>query len=392
MAIFRSTPTETHEARGHAAQGSQGDAVKPLIVDLETAWRGGQNQALLLLQGLRERGHEPELVAAAGSALAERARACAVPIYLAGSPLAQWQAARVLRRVLRERPVSLVHANEAHALTGAWLAQVHRSMPLVVSRRVGYPLKRNTLAAARYRAAARIIANSRWVAERAQASGAPGEKLAVVYEGVKVPAAATAEARQAARARWGLQPDASVLGCVGALLPDKGQEWLIRAMASLRAEFPKCGLLLAGDGPCRLRLQQLARKLEVLDAVTFAGFVEDVGSIYDALDLFLLPSFFDALNNSLLAAMAHELPCVAFAKGALPEIIEHEKSGLLVSGPNVAEISASVAGLLRDPAHARALGLAARRRVAERFSSAQMVEGTLRIYREVLSETVIRGG
>jgi glycosyltransferase involved in cell wall biosynthesis len=366
--------------------------VKPLIVDLETVWRGGQNQALLLLKGLQERGHEPELVAAKGSALAERARACAVPVHVARPPLVQWQAARALRRGLGERPVSLVHANEAHALTAAWLARAHRSVPLVVSRRVGYPLKRDRLASARYRAASRIIANSRWVAEQAEASGVHREKLVVVYEGVEIPAATTAEARQAARARWGLQPGAPLLGCVGVLLPDKGQEWLIRAVASLRFEFPECRLLLAGDGPWRPRLQQLARELGVLDAVTFAGFVGDIESIYAALDVFLLPSFFDALNNSLLAAMAHQLPCVAFAKGALPEIIEHEKSGLLVSGPNVAEISAGVARLLNDPARARALGLAARHRVAERFSATQMVEGTLRIYREVLSRNVPCGG
>jgi glycosyltransferase involved in cell wall biosynthesis len=354
--------------------------VRPLLVDLETAWRGGQNQALLLLKGLRARGHPAELVAARASALGERAVASGVPVHFVSRGLLRLPAARRIRKLLASGRFDLVHANEAHAVSAAWLASAHKSVPVVISRRVGYPIGRGRLARSRYEAAERIIANSRWVAEQAVGSGAPREKLTVVYEGTEIPPRLTYQQRQTARAQWGIAENAPLLGCIGVLLPDKGQQWLIRALAELRKEFPPVKLLLAGDGPCRARLESLARELRVADAVIFAGFVTDVANVYAALDVFLLPSFFEALNNSLLAAMAYEVPSIAFNRGALGEIIEDSKSGLLVSGPRAPEICSAVAAILRDPALALRLSEAGRKRVQENFSAEKMVESTIRAY------------
>jgi len=355
-----------------------------LLVDLERLWRGGQNQALLILEGLVERGHQTELVAAKGSALGARAAEKGIRVHFVSRGAFRIPAAFQIRTLLRKGGVEIVHANEAHAASAAWLAGAHRRGPLVISRRVGYPMGSSRMARARYDAAARIVANSHWVARQAEISGAPKEKLTVVHEGVRVPPKLGGEQRAAARMRWRIGPDVPLLGCVGVLSPDKGQEWLIRALAASRGEFPAEKLLLAGDGPCRPRLEALARELDVREAVIFAGFVKDVETVYAALDVFLLPSFFEALNNSLLAAMTYEIPSIAFDRGALGEIIEDKKSGLLVSGPEVTKINAAVGKILRDRAFARELGEAGRRRVEQNFSAEHMVEGMLGVYEQVL--------
>jgi glycosyltransferase involved in cell wall biosynthesis len=364
--------------------------VKVLLVDMETEWRGGQNQALLLLKGLRARGHEAELVAAEGSVLDERAAACGVRVHSVSRGFLRLPAAKKIRALLHSAGFDLVHANEAHAVTAVWLGsrEWRKSLrvPFVISRRVGYPIGRSSLAQARYRAAARIVANSKWVAERAAASGTPRDKIVVVYEGADIPRKLTLEHRQAARSRWGISEPTALLGCVGVLLPDKGQEWLIRALAEVKEEFPNAKLLLAGDGPCRSELALLAKQLGLESDVIFAGFVKDIENVYAALDIFLLPSFFEALNNSLLAAMAYEIPSIAFNKGALGEIIENGKSGLLVSGPDVAEISAAAMRILRNKEFAIALGRAGRARVEENFSSERMVSGMIRVYQECLAK------
>jgi glycosyltransferase involved in cell wall biosynthesis len=357
--------------------------VKALLVDLETAWRGGQNQALLILKGLLARGHEPELVAAWGSALGERAAESGVRVHFVSRGLFRLPAAWKVRQLIRGSGFDLVHANEAHAVSAVWLAGAHKRVPFLISRRVGYPIGKSRASRARYEAAARIIANSKWVAEQAANSGAPLEKLTVVYEGAEIPPLFTEAQRRAARLRWKIPGEAPLLGCVGVLLPDKGQEWLIRALVELRKEFPGAKLLLAGDGPCRPNLESLARELGLGEAVLFPGFVKDVESVYAALDVFLLPSFFEALNNSLLAAMAYEIPSVAFNKGALGEIIEHEKSGLQVSGPDVEEINSATARILRDQTLAKKLGEEGRKRVQENFSAKKMVEGMIGVYEEV---------
>jgi len=358
--------------------------VKVLLVDLETAWRGGQNQALLILKGLRARGHEAELVAAKGSALGGRARESGVTVHYVSRELFRIFAAWKVRGLAASGGFDLVHANEAHAVSAAWLAGAHKYVPFVISRRVGYPIGKSRAARARYEAAVRIIANSHWVAEQAASSGAPREKLTVVYEGAEIPSRFTEGQRNAARSRWGISGDTPLLGCVGVLLADKGQEWLIRSLVELRKSFPDAKLLLAGDGPCREKLGSLAQELGVGEAVLFPGFVKDVETVYAGLDVFLLPSFFEALNNSLLAAMAYEIPSIAFNRGALGEIIEQEKNGLLVSGPDVAEICKAVKRLLEDREFSASLGKAGRKRVEENFSASHMVDGMLRVYEEVL--------
>ena len=356
----------------------------PLIVDLETEWRGGQNQALLLLKGLYERGHAAELLTAHGSSLGHRAKKLGIYVHSASRGMFRLRAASKIRSLLADGRIELIHANEAHAVTAAWLAISNRLLPFVVSRRVGYPLGQSWIAKARYRRADYIVANSQWVADQAAESGAPRKKLRVVFEGAEVPPLGTAAQRAEARRHWKIPEGAPLLGCVGVFLPDKGQEWLIRALAELRKEVRDARLILAGDGPSRQDLEKLAGELGVREAVILPGFVKEVEKVYAALDVFLLPSFFEAFNNSLLAAMAHQIPSIAFRRGALPEIIEDGRSGLIVSGPDVLEICGAVKKLLMDRDYARGLGEAARTRVAENFSADRMVENTLQIYEEVL--------
>ncbi len=363
--------------------------MKALLVDLETAWRGGQNQALLILKGLRARGHETELVAAQGSALGERARESGARVHFVSRGLFRVPAAWKVRELVRGGGFDLVHANEAHAVSAVWLAGAHRHIPFLISRRVGYPIGKGRASRARYEGASRIIANSNWVAEQAAGSGAPREKLTVVHEGTEIPPLFTDAQRRAARSRWGISDEGPLLGCLGVLLPDKGQEWLIRAVAELQKEFPGAKVLLAGDGPCLAKLKVLAHELGVAEAVLFTGFVKDVESVYAALDVFLLPSFFEALNNSLLAAMAYEIPSIAFNRGALGEIIENEKSGLLVSGPDVAEICQAVTRILKDQRFAASLGKEGRKRVERNFSAERMVNGIIRVYEQVLGSKSI---
>jgi glycosyltransferase involved in cell wall biosynthesis len=369
--------------------------VNILLVDLETEWRGGQNQALLLLKTLNARGDCAELMTVRGSALGRRAARRRMKVHFVIPRARRILAALKIRALTKHRSFDVVHANEAHAVTAAWLAGAHRRAAFVISRRVGYPLAKSPLARARYEAAARIVAISQWVAERLVESGAPKEKISVVYEGVEIPANPRPQSPHLARMRWGVAgvaDDAKVaresplLGSVGVLSPDKGHELLIRALAELRKEYSGCRLLLAGDGPSRPMLEGLAQELGVSEAVIFAGFVTDIESVYPALDAFLFPSSFEGLGTSLLAAMSYEVPSVAFRCCAFGEIIENEKSGLLVEPGNVADIVKAVTRLLKDKEFARAIGAAGRERISKIFSCDHMAEEMKKVYREVCSQ------
>jgi len=97
-----------------------------LYVDLEREWRGGQSQALLTLRGLRERGHEVELLAARDSPLANRAAEAGVKVHqVPRFGLRGWTAVEMRKLTARKR-FELVHLNEPHALTAAWLRGLTR--------------------------------------------------------------------------------------------------------------------------------------------------------------------------------------------------------------------------------------------------------------------------
>jgi glycosyltransferase involved in cell wall biosynthesis len=369
--------------------------VKILIVDLDTEWRGGQNQALLMLEGFNARHHVAELVAPEKSALGERAAARGITVHAVSPRASRVSAAIKIFELLKPRRdpdaqpdaqnFDLVHANDAYGATAAWLARAHRRVPLVLSRRVAFALKPDNFSRARYRAAARIVPVSKWVAGILANSGIPPEQMTVVYEGVEISRLPSPQIRHAARSRWGVTDDSPFIGCVAALLPGKGQDSLIRAVATLRDEFPSVKALLVGDGPEKPRLQQLAARLNVTDAVIFAGFVAAMESVYPALDLFAFPSRFEGFGSSLLSAMSYEIPSVAFNTCSFPEIIEHGRSGLLAELNNDASLANSIAAILRNPEIALQIGRAARKRIEQKFSAAKMVDSMLAVYESLLA-------
>jgi glycosyltransferase involved in cell wall biosynthesis len=355
----------------------------PLIVDLETEWRGGQNQALLTAKGMLACGHDAQLVAIRDSPLARRAAQAGIEVHDVAARAKRSRAALVLRKLLSQKTFDVVHANEPHALTAAWLAGAHRKVPVVVSRRVAYPLQNNAIARTRYLMAKRILAVSRFVAASVVESGIPADKVEVVYEGVEVPPAITREAHERARQRWSVADKEKLLGCVGYLLPEKGQESVLRAMPAVCAKFPGTRLLLAGDGPCRARLEGLAKQLDLEDAIIFAGFVEDVAQVYAALNIFVFPSLAEPLGTSLLAAMAWGLPVLAVASGGVPEYVQNGENGLLVAESNPEPVADGLLRLLTNDSQRAELGRNARQTIENKFSARRMVENTLSAYKKV---------
>ena len=354
--------------------------MRVLLVDLERTWRGGQSQALLLLRGLRQRGHTAELLAAGGAALAERAQSAGITVHTTAARDRRWGAARLLRRLLREQHFDIVHANEAHALTAAWLAGAHRHAPLVAARRVTFPLSRGYLSIARYRAAACIVAISQAVREQLLAAPLDPKRIAIVADGVEVPPPVSPEQRRSAREHWKFAPGDQVLASVAPLTAEKGHALLLEAFAAIRRETPHGRLLLAGEGPLRAQLEGQARALDLVPNVRFAGFVEDVDSVYQACDLFLFPSLSEGAGTSLLSAMAHALPVVTLARGGITEIVQDGSNGLLVQQASPAALAAAATRLLADRELSRKLGEAARQTVTTNFSADRMVESTLAVF------------
>jgi glycosyltransferase involved in cell wall biosynthesis len=288
----------------------------------------------------------------------------------------------VIREQQRRADFDVVHCHDANGLTAAWIARAHRRSRVIASRRVAYPLSRNPLARARYVSAAKIVAVSRFVADSVTACGIGEDHVAVVYDGVAIPPLPSPAERAVARTIWNIPPGAPLLGCVGYLLPEKAQDLLIHALPIILRSRPDARLLLAGAGPCRPALEQLAGELGVTGSVVFAGLVPQVEAAYAAMDLFGFPSIAEPLGSSLLSAMAHGTPAVAVGRGAVPEIITDGVDGLLAE-PEPTNFAAAALRVMADPVLAVRLATGGRERIRTRFSADRMVEDTLELYGRV---------
>ena len=360
--------------------------MRGLYADLEREWRGGQSQALLTIVGLRERGHQVELLAARDSPLANRVLEAGITVHqVPRFGLRVW-AARAMRSLVARGRFEVVHLNEPHALTAAWLAGTHKRLPLLLSRRIGFPLQKNAVSQARYRAVERFVANSKDVAQSLVDSGIAGERISIVNEGVEIFPLPTPEQRSNARKHWGVRENEFLLGCVSVFVPEKGHRHLIEALPLVRGLHPEVRLLLAGDGACRAELEALTKRHGQAQAVLFPGFVKDVAKVYAALDAFAFPSEFEGLGTALQAAMAAGLPCISTKRGALGEVVDGDRTALVVE-PNGKEFGVAILRLINDAALRKQLSEAGRREVQERFSAGRMVENTIAVYQDVLEKT-----
>jgi colanic acid/amylovoran biosynthesis glycosyltransferase len=157
--------------------------------------------------------------------------------------------------------------------------------------------------------------------------------------------------------------------CVGRLVHLKGQSLLIEGVATLRRRGVDAHLTLVGDGPKRPELEEQAARLGVSGAVTFAGAVgqDSVGAYYASADVFALPSMAEGLPVVFMEALAYELPAVATRIMGIPEIVEDEKSGILITPGRLDELVDALERLLTDSELRARLGKEGRRRVLAEF-------------------------
>ena len=354
-----------------------------LFVDLDREWRGGQNQALLLLKGLCQRGYAAELLTVRGSLLAKRARKEGVYVHTISGSWRRLRAAAQIRKMVVQGRFDLLHVNEAHALTAAWLACVHKGLPILFSRRIGFPLQKNWVSKARFRALTRFVANSEQVAQTLLDAGVPAARISIVNEGVEIPELPSPEEREAAREKWRIADGEYLFGCASAFVPEKGQRHLVEALGAIRGKFPQARLLLTGEGETLGEIKELVQRLNLRGSVILPGFQTHMREFYAGLDAFLFPSEFEGLGTALQAAMAYALPVVSTVRGALGEVVEDGRTAI-VAEPTAEQFAVAMERLLLDRQLREKLGEAGREEIKKRFSADRMVENTLCVYEKVL--------
>ena len=332
---------------------------------------------------MRARGHRAVLVAHPEGVLYQRAREGDDLVPLAPRSEVDLAAAWRLARVIAMHRPDVVHAHDPHTVAMASMALsfgVGPAVPtLVASRRVDFHLQKHSFSRWKYRQVACFIAASDAIADILAADGIPRARITVVHDGIDVERVHHIPAADLRQEFW-FPHGSPVLVNVAALVPHKGQKFLVEAMATVRRAVPDAQLVIFGDGELRPALEVQVRDLGLDKHVVLAGFRDDVLALTKSADLFVMSSVTEGLGSTLLDAMAMGLAIVGTRAGGIPEAVVDGTTGLLVPPGNSEALAAAIVRLLGDAAARQRMGEAGRRRVATQFGVDRLVEGTLAVY------------
>ena len=365
-------------------------ALRVFHLNTERTWRGGEGQLLALAEGLVRRGQQCVVVAQAGGELAARSRAAGVPteeVAMRG----EWDllAVRRIARLLRRDRPDLVHMHTSHAHTLGVLASRFTGIGRrIVARRVDFSIHRHALSLSglKYRFGVdRYVAISEAVRAQLVKDGVAAERISLVPSGVD-PGRWLGGDGAKARADLGVPAKAPLVGTLAHFGWHKSLETLIAAAEPIVAARPDAWIAIVGEGDLRPMLEAERAKSPVKDRILMPGFRTNVADFLAAFDLFVMPSVMEGLCTAILDAFAVGVPVVASRAGGIPELVLHEQTGLLVEPRRPPELASAILRLLQDEPLRRRVVAGGRARLLERFTNDAMVEGTLRVYRELLGE------
>ncbi len=369
--------------------------MRVLHVSSDYTLGGASRYLLTLLAQPAFAGVDVTLACPEGGRLAREAERLGIPLATFPQKDRSFDAGLVLNlaTMIRRRRFDIVHSHAS--LSARLAARLAGCSRIVVTRHtIGgepteNPLKRRLAAAAQARLASRFIAISEAIRRRLLDEGVPDYRIETIHNGVDIGLVEREASGLDVRAEFDAIPGgtpSAIIGTVGRLSPEKGQEFLVRAFAAILPEYPGALLVVVGQGNERERLERLAEDLGIAGRVVFTGYRENASAYVDAFDVFVMPSISEGLGLALLEAMTLRKPVVATYTGGIPEVVEDGVNGLLARPGDAGSLAFAIARLLKDRLLAARLAGAGRRTVEERFDARIMAEKTVNLYRRLLAE------
>jgi glycosyltransferase involved in cell wall biosynthesis len=260
-----------------------------------------------------------------------------------------------LRSLVAKRGVDLIWSNsvKSHFLvrwaglnrSRSWIAFHHGYTATDTKMRIYNQLDWWSL-----QSADEVLTSSEAFVEELERKNVQPDHIHVQHMPIRPFAPVSEERKSKLRHQLGFDAKTRVLLCVGRLSHEKGHADLVRAFPKMRefaGDLP-LRLLLVGEGPDRLRIEELCRSLNLTDVITLAGQQDDVNPYYGIADVVLMPSHSEGCPNVMLESMAAGVPVVATAVGGIPEIATNGRDAILVKKHDWAGLASATAQLLTD--------------------------------------------
>jgi glycosyltransferase involved in cell wall biosynthesis len=296
---------------------------------------------------------------------------------------------RKLVRIVKGNRINIIQTHLIDAdLLGFFVSLLTRKPVIITIHSYPFPTERRHCL--RYRIIS--LFNSRFICVSdtvkdhfSRVSGIDPGRIDVVYNGIHLSdfsKEGSEQERADLRRHLSIPGDHNIVGTVARLIEDKGHRYLLLALPRILAAHPKTVFLIVGDGELKAELATLCHELNIEKQVIFAGSRTDIPELLDIIDIFVFPTFREALGISVIEAMAMGKAIVATDDAAIPELITRDQEGLLVHPGDPQSIAAAVIDLLNIPEKRQALGKAAKRKAAL-FSTELMARKMEEIYRQV---------
>ena len=309
-------------------------------------------------------------------------------------PLADLRARRALRRLIEQLEPDVVHTHSSKAGVLGRLAATAAGTPVVHtvhgwSFHDGQPraVRRAVVELERYLAARtdRLVVVTDVDARLGLEAGiGRREQYRTVRSAVDIDGIAQRTADgSTVRHELGLDPSAFVVGSITRLASQKDPETLVTGFAAFAATAPDAVLVVVGDGPLAETIVVRVAELGLQDRVHLLGARGDAAGLLGAFDVFVSPARWEGLPRTVLEAAVAGVPIVTTPVGGVPEVVEHDRSGLLVEVGDSAGLGEALSVLHADPALRAHLANGARRRVGAEFDVTTMAERLVEVWGEV---------
>jgi glycosyltransferase involved in cell wall biosynthesis len=357
-----------------------------LVVTPSLAVGGNERILVDLVRGLAARGHEIALVGASGALEAELDDLSLPRVVLRDrgrSPIGLAIATVRLAALARRWRPDVVHAFNPKMTAVADLARTGlRSRPALVATFGNSPAHERGRAARLLGRATLVCPESAEMGAQLTEAGLPPTQQRVIPPGVAEAPATTPSARAALDRELELG-DGPTIVAVGRLVQQKNHRRLLDAIVRVRPQHPGVRVLVAGDGPLRLTLEEAVQRLDLGRHVTLLGQRGDVPALVARADLVVSASDWEGLSVAGLEALAAGTPLVTTPACGMRELLA-DGGGIVVDGFDATSLAEGIDDLLSDPARRVAMGAQARA-VAARYSIAALVDAYEACYREASS-------
>jgi glycosyltransferase involved in cell wall biosynthesis len=280
-----------------------------------------------------------------------------------------------------------------HSGIDSWIAgiasRIANAPVLVRTRHLNIPLKRNFLNFIHYLPDVYITCGENMRSTLIERCGFPSDNVVSIPTGVGMEFFDVKKNREA-KLKYGLDINSIVVTNVGILRSVKGHEVTLSSVRKVIEAVPHAKFLIAGDGPARKRLKKMTEDLGIARHVVFTGFSENIPEIYSFTDVAILSSWSEGLPQSILQAMAAGIPVVATNVGGVPEVVFHEKTGILIGPGDHEGLAKGIIRILNKPDEALKFAANAKELVLKEHSIKLMVDKIESLYKKLLASKALR--